>query len=140
MYGGRGGGGGRGPAGGDICFTCVLFILVGRRVLKYFFFSCWYVLPRFSKVGSLELIFLASNWGLQKEFSPKFVSQELKLSQNGQKLGLLFVCLFVLSLFWIKLFQYISTGLPRGPDLNKHIYKISKEKFLTNKEIRTSVV
>ena len=38
-------------------------------------------------------------------------------------------CLFVLSLFWIKLFQYISIGLPRGPDLNKHIYKISRENF-----------
>ena len=37
--------------------------------------------------------------------------------------------LFVLSLFWIKLFQYISTGLPRGPNLNKHIYKISREIF-----------
>ena len=49
-------------------------------------------------------------------------------------------CLFVLSLFWIKFFQYISTGLPRGPDLNKHMYKISRENFFTNKEIRTCVV
>ena len=39
------------------------------------------------------------------------------------------VCLFVLSLFWIKLFQYISTGLPRGPDLNKHIYKLAEKIF-----------
>ena len=37
----------------------------------------------------------------------------------------------VLSIKWsfLMLFQYISTGLPRGQDLNKHTYKISRENF-----------
>ena len=47
-------------------------------------------------------------------------------------LQIMFVCLFVLSLFWIKHFQYISPGLPRGPDLNKHIYTKLAEKIFNN--------
>ena len=45
--------------------------------------------PRFSKVGSLELVFwLETGVCWTNKFLPKFVSQELKFSQNPQKLGL----------------------------------------------------
>ena len=48
-----------------------------------------------------------------------------KLKQKDRFFGL-----FVVSLFWIWLFQYISSGLPRGPDLNKHIYtKLAEKNF-----------
>ena len=43
-----------------------------------------FVMHRFSKVGSLELISWldAQNRGLRSKFSPKFVSQELKFGPN----------------------------------------------------------
>ena len=48
-----------------------------------------WLLPRFSKVGTPELIFFGLKLGSpEKKFSLKFVSQELKFSQNRQKLGL----------------------------------------------------
>ena len=37
------------------------------------------ILGRYSYVGSPEMIFLASNWGLRNKFSLKLASQELKL-------------------------------------------------------------
>ena len=42
----------------------------------------------FSKVWSLELIFLAWNWGFGNKFSLKCVSQKLKFKQNRRKLSL----------------------------------------------------
>ena len=63
--------------------------------------------------------------GLPKNFLKTKVFSLSRMENHARRAA----CLFVLSLFWIKLFQYISTGLPRGPDLNKHIYKIGRENF-----------
>ena len=69
--------GSRGPGYIYVLLGGVLEKLLGR-----------YVPPRFLEVGYLELIFLANNLSLRSKFLLRYVSQELKFSQNWQKLGL----------------------------------------------------
>ena len=57
---------------------------------------------------------LINDWSMSSMDTP---SCHYHINDTDQ--WLINVCLFVLSLFWIKLFQYISTGLPRAPWLRR---------------------